>query len=269
VILEYVEESWLGRAQNKVIGVIFTYDPASDTKTKIKEVPEADVLGRIEGSWMDKLYYTLGSAPFNKATEKILLIDLNPLNPVPKTIPGIEEQCRNESRRFWDGVTKAIVGRQYGLATTLKQELEEKQREKAKERKDAGREWQVSSPILSIIGMVKKVLTCPCSHGSSRAPSRRLANRISRKMARKRLRGYNRATGSWKRIQSTALSSHVSPSHATWKGEHQDTHTSTACYRFTIRRFCFSRIWIGVFAFTRQSQRAWMLCNEDAVGNAP
>ena len=49
-------------------GVIFKYDPNNDTKTKIKEVPDKDVLGRIEGSWQDKVYYTLGSQPFNKSS---------------------------------------------------------------------------------------------------------------------------------------------------------------------------------------------------------
>jgi len=51
-----------------VEGVIFTYDPESDIKTKIKDVPEKDVLGRIEGCWTDKVYYTLGSQPFAKST---------------------------------------------------------------------------------------------------------------------------------------------------------------------------------------------------------
>jgi hypothetical protein len=101
---------------------------------------------------MDKVYYTLGKERFDKTAEKILLIDLNPLLPVPKTIPPVEAQCRNESRRFWDGVTKAIVNKQYGLATTLKQELEEKQRDKAKERKDKGKEWQVSFCSFFVLG---------------------------------------------------------------------------------------------------------------------
>lgn len=39
-------------------------------------------------------------------------------------------------------MTNAIVGKQYGLATTLKQEIEEKQREKAAERKAADKEWK-------------------------------------------------------------------------------------------------------------------------------
>ncbi|KAF2105951.1 oxysterol-binding protein-like protein [Lophiotrema nucula] len=142
VILEYLEEGWLGRSQNKVLGVIFTYDPDNDTKTKIKEVPEKDVLGRVEGCWQDKVYYTLGSQPFAKNSEKNLLIDLNPLYPVPKLIPPIEEQLPNESRKFWESVTSAIVNKQYGLATTLKQEIEEKQRAKAAERKAENKDWQ-------------------------------------------------------------------------------------------------------------------------------
>ncbi|KAF2793361.1 oxysterol-binding protein-like protein [Melanomma pulvis-pyrius CBS 109.77] len=142
VILQYLEEGWLGRTQNKVEGVIFTYDPDNDTKTKIKEVPDKDVLARIEGCWQDKIYYTLGSQPFNKAPEKILLLDLNPLFPVPKTVPPIEEQLPNESRKFWEGVTNAIVNKQYSLATTLKQEIEEKQRARATERKAENRDWQ-------------------------------------------------------------------------------------------------------------------------------
>ena len=61
-------------------GIIFTYDPENDTKAKIKDVPEKDVLGRIEGCWTDKVYYTLGSQPFAKSTVRptipcIVLID--------------------------------------------------------------------------------------------------------------------------------------------------------------------------------------------------
>ena len=54
----------------------------------------------------------------------------------------MESQLPNESRKFWSSVTEAINTRQYSRATTLKQELEERQREKAKERETAGTEWQ-------------------------------------------------------------------------------------------------------------------------------
>lgn len=72
VILEYQEEGWLGRSQNKVLGVIFKYDPNNDSITKIKDVAEKDVLARIEGNWQDKVYYTLGSKPFAKVAVSTL-----------------------------------------------------------------------------------------------------------------------------------------------------------------------------------------------------
>lgn len=142
VIIQYLEDGWLGRAQNKVEGVIFNYDPEDDDKMKIKDVPEKDVVGRIEGAWTDKVYYTLGPQPFKDVREKILLVDITPLTSVPKIIPPLEEQLPNESRNFWRRVTEAIVNKQYSLATMLKQEIEEKQRKKAAERKEAGMEWQ-------------------------------------------------------------------------------------------------------------------------------
>ncbi|KAF2399860.1 hypothetical protein EJ06DRAFT_530647 [Trichodelitschia bisporula] len=142
VILQYLEEGWLGRTQNKVEGIIFTYDPENDTKTKIKEVSDKDVVARIEGAWTDKIYYTLGSQPFAKSSEKHLLIDLNPLFPVPKIVPPMEKQLPNESRRFWQHVTDAILSKQYARATALKQEIEERQRQKAAERKARNTEWQ-------------------------------------------------------------------------------------------------------------------------------
>lgn len=58
-ILHYLEESWLGKTQNKVNGVIYTYDPENDNKTRIKDVPEKDVLARLEGCWHDQIFYTL------------------------------------------------------------------------------------------------------------------------------------------------------------------------------------------------------------------
>jgi hypothetical protein len=48
----------------------------------------------------------------------------------------------NESLKFWDSVTNAIVGKQYSHATNLKTEIEEKQRQKAAERKAADKEWK-------------------------------------------------------------------------------------------------------------------------------
>lgn len=52
----------------------------------------------------------------------------------PKSLPPQEKQAENESLRLWDGVTQAILSKQFSRATTVKIELEERQREKARER---------------------------------------------------------------------------------------------------------------------------------------
>ena len=62
VIMHYQEESWLGKTQNKVSGVVYTYDPENDTKSRLKDVSEKDVLARVEGSWHDQVYYTLAGS---------------------------------------------------------------------------------------------------------------------------------------------------------------------------------------------------------------
>ena len=75
-ILNYAEESWLGKTQNKVNGAVFTYDPEKDDKTRLKDVPEKDVLARIEGCWHDQVYYTL---PGSKVPSRCsFLLNLRP-----------------------------------------------------------------------------------------------------------------------------------------------------------------------------------------------
>ena len=62
-ILSYVEEGWLGRTTNKVDGVVFKYDPENDTKLRIRDVPDEDVLVRLNGPWREKVVFTLGPKP--------------------------------------------------------------------------------------------------------------------------------------------------------------------------------------------------------------
>jgi hypothetical protein len=69
-------------------------------------------------------------------------MDLNPLSVAPKIVPPMSSQLPNESIRFWSGVTEAITQRQFARATTLKHEIEEKQRIKAKEREEKEEVWQ-------------------------------------------------------------------------------------------------------------------------------
>lgn len=60
----------------------------------------------------------------------------------PKVLPPAEQQLPNESLQLWRDVTEAILAKQYSRATAVKQELEEAQREKARERERKGETWK-------------------------------------------------------------------------------------------------------------------------------
>ncbi|KAK6223863.1 hypothetical protein LQW54_000007 [Pestalotiopsis sp. IQ-011] len=143
-ILQYLEDGWLGRAQNRVEGIIFKYDPENDDKIRIKDVPEKDILIRLGGSWKDRIVYTVGPKPVDShpPEDQTVIIDLNPLNVASKILPPKEKQAESESLALWDGVTQAISAKQFSKATTVKQELEEKQREKARTRERNNETWQ-------------------------------------------------------------------------------------------------------------------------------
>lgn len=70
-----------------------------------------------------------------------MLLDLTPMFPAPKIIPPEADQLPNESKKFWADVTRAIVDKQFGQATKLKRELEERQRQKATDRKEKDEQW--------------------------------------------------------------------------------------------------------------------------------
>lgn len=86
-------------------------------------------------------------------------MDLLPLTVAPKLLPPVEKQLPNESIRFWSGVTEAISARQFSHATALKHELEERQRSKAKEREEAGKEWKPRFFIGAVTPLGKPELT--------------------------------------------------------------------------------------------------------------
>jgi oxysterol-binding protein-related protein 9/10/11 len=69
------------------------------------------------------------------------LLDLAPLTVASKSLPPVDQQLPNESLRLWDRVTQAILAKQYSKATSIKQELEEEQRELARERVKTGATW--------------------------------------------------------------------------------------------------------------------------------
>lgn len=143
-ILQYYDDGWLGRTTNKVEGVVFRYDPDNDNIIRIRDVPDEDVLVRLNGPWKEKISFTMGPKPFasQPVENQTTIIDIAPLSVASKELPPDEDQIENESLQLWGGVTKAILSKQYSKATTIKQDLEERQREKAREREKTGEEWK-------------------------------------------------------------------------------------------------------------------------------
>ncbi|KAG5936056.1 hypothetical protein E4U59_005201 [Claviceps monticola] len=143
-ILHYVEEGWLGRTTNKIDGVIFRYDPENDTRSRVQDVPDEDVLIRLSGPWREKIVFTIGPRPVKStpSEQQYTIADVAPLHVAPKAVPPEDQQLPNESLTLWGGVTKAIHAKKYSKATELKIELEESQRQKARQREKNQETWQ-------------------------------------------------------------------------------------------------------------------------------
>lgn len=143
-ILQYEETGWTTR-RNLMTGVIIKYDPDNDKNQALKEINEKDVLVRLEGVWQEQIYYWFpsGSTKYDKKppSDKQLLIDLEPLMPVPKICPPPEEQLPNESRNFWKELTLAIQEKRFADANRVKQDIEQRQRDKAADRKTQNVTW--------------------------------------------------------------------------------------------------------------------------------
>ncbi|OSD08767.1 hypothetical protein PYCCODRAFT_1448910 [Trametes coccinea BRFM310] len=137
-IIEYKEESWLGRAQFQCEGVIHTYDPNESVHeewTRVKHVPRDRVLAVFDGCWRHKIRWKRVDAP---DSEYATLIDLSTLHVVPKVVRPLEKQLPNESRKLWENVTTRLLRKEYSEATKHKLAIEQKQRDDAAERKRKG-----------------------------------------------------------------------------------------------------------------------------------
>ncbi|KIK36980.1 hypothetical protein CY34DRAFT_484105 [Suillus luteus UH-Slu-Lm8-n1] len=164
-VIEYKEESWLGRAHFLVEGVIHTYDEGStehEEWTKVKHVPTARVVAVFDGCWRNHIRWRRTaasppapstslsttssptpsfSAPSLSETEYATLVDLSTLFVVPKKVRPLERQLPNESRKLWDAVTTRLLAKEYGEATKAKLAIEQKQRDEAGERKKKGAQF--------------------------------------------------------------------------------------------------------------------------------
>lgn len=152
-VIEYKEESWLGRAHFLVEGVIHTYtegETEHEAWVKVKQVPESRIVAVFDGSWKHHIKWRKTGAMNSSAstsksdvtstteTEKgeyATLLDLSTLKPIPMAVRPIEKQLPNESRRLWHEVTTRLIKKEYGEATKHKLVIEQEQRDLAAERK--------------------------------------------------------------------------------------------------------------------------------------
>ena len=130
------------------------YDPSEhehEEWTKVKHVPLSRVVGHFEGCWRSVVRWrpvsdgSGRSTPSSDAkgsktttTEWTTLIDLTPLQAVPKTVRPISRQLPTESRRLWESVTSKLISKEFGEATRAKHIIEQRQRDDAAERKRRG-----------------------------------------------------------------------------------------------------------------------------------
>ncbi|KAF5383276.1 hypothetical protein D9615_005046 [Tricholomella constricta] len=178
-IIEYKEESWLGKAHFLLEGVIHTVhegDTEHKEWTKVKHVPQSRVVAVFDGSWRGQIRWRrvgLGSYPQLKSSaasspvpshetlprtplssaaasklelvghdeEYVTLLDLSTLKVVPKTVRPLEKQLPHESRKLWVSVTDNLVKKEFSEATKEKVAIEQKQRDEAAERKRKGVEF--------------------------------------------------------------------------------------------------------------------------------
>ncbi|KAI5453583.1 hypothetical protein NCC49_005408 [Naganishia albida] len=135
-IIEYKDESWLGKPKFALEGVIFSYNPDKPEEeewNKIKNVPSDRILASLEGSWRKQIKYRRKGEK-----EWKVLIDLEPLDMTPRSVRPLAEQEERESRRLWDPVTTNMLSKNWNEATKQKQVIEQRQRDLATERKQKG-----------------------------------------------------------------------------------------------------------------------------------
>ncbi|KAF5382348.1 hypothetical protein D9757_012713 [Collybiopsis confluens] len=177
-IIEYKEESWLGRAHFLIEGVIHTVfenETQHEEWTRIKHVPPSRVVAVFDGSWRGNIRWKrVGTGSYPAATSSsasspnpshtalpspsnrssgaaskadltagansdyTTLIDLSTLWVVPKQVRPLERQLPDESRRLWEGVTGRLLRKEFSDATREKMAIEQRQRDEAAERKKKG-----------------------------------------------------------------------------------------------------------------------------------
>lgn len=77
-------------------------------------------------------------------------VDVHKLKIVKKVVRPISQQFENESRKLWKDVTAGLKYNDIEKATQAKADLEQKQRDEAKDRKQSSAEWETKVTILKL-----------------------------------------------------------------------------------------------------------------------
>ncbi|KAK0542834.1 hypothetical protein OC846_006394 [Tilletia horrida] len=142
-IIEYKDESWVGKAKYALVGIIYEYDPETEgadineRHRKLSDVSADKIKVHISGSWKGLITYRLAGS-----SEEHTLIDMNDLVVLPKQVRPLEEHEPLESRRVWGKVIDAINTKDYNRATKEKQIVEQRQRDEATARKEKNEEFE-------------------------------------------------------------------------------------------------------------------------------
>ncbi|GAA6031609.1 hypothetical protein JCM8097_006547 [Rhodosporidiobolus ruineniae] len=97
--------------------------------------PKGDI-GEVAGYWSDTMELT------RKGKGKEVLFDAHSAKVMPKSVSPEDQQQPFESRRLWSKVTAAIKAKDLDAATEAKTQIEDQQREAAREREAKGETFQ-------------------------------------------------------------------------------------------------------------------------------
>uniref|UniRef100_A0AAG5DAP8 Oxysterol-binding protein n=2 Tax=Anopheles atroparvus TaxID=41427 RepID=A0AAG5DAP8_ANOAO len=125
--IDFITKPFYGGKKNRIQGEI--YGP-NDKKSFLS----------ISGEWSGLMEYKFndGSKPSKFET----FVDVNGIPIYKKKVRPVAEQSDNESRKVWREVTAGLKMNDIEKATNAKFQVEQKQREEAKERKETYGEWE-------------------------------------------------------------------------------------------------------------------------------
>lgn len=125
--IDFLTKPFYGGKKNRITAEVY----APNEKKSFLSV-SGEWSGLMEAKWNDG----------HKSTKSEVFVDVNKIPVFKKNVRPISEQTENESRRIWLEVTAGLCLNDIDRATNAKYQLEQKQREEAKQRKETNVEWE-------------------------------------------------------------------------------------------------------------------------------